>query len=75
MVEFWTTGLGLPAVIAKAAARAEEQGWDGFGTPYAPTMAPDPYVSLSTAAGWGGGTRRWPTSGWLPRQSSSSRPT
>ncbi len=50
MVEFWTTGLGLPAVIAKAAARAEEQGWDGFGTPYAPTMAPDPYVSLATAA-------------------------
>ena len=50
MVEFWTTGLGPAPVIAKAAARAEEQGWDGFGTPYAPTMAPDPYVSLSMAA-------------------------
>ena len=50
MVEFWTTGLGPAPVIAKAAARAEEQGWNGFGTPYAPTMAPDPYVSLSMAA-------------------------
>ena len=50
MVEFWTTGLGLPPVVAKAAIRAEEQGWDGLGIPYAPTMAPDPYVTLSLAA-------------------------
>ena len=50
MTEFWTTSLGLPPVVAKAAIRAEERGWDGIGVPYAPTMAPDPYVTLAAAA-------------------------
>ena len=50
MVEFWTTSMGLPPVVVKAATRAEAQGWDGIGVPYAPTMAPDPYVVLSTVA-------------------------
>ena len=50
MVEFWTTAMGLPPVVVKAAIQAEERGWDGIGTPYAPTMAPDPYVSLSAVA-------------------------
>ena len=50
MVEFWTTSMGLPPVVVKAATAAEEGGWDGIGVPYAPTMAPDPYVVLSTVA-------------------------
>ncbi len=50
MTEFWTTAMGLPPVVVKAAIQAEERGWDGIGTPYAPTMAPDPYVSLSAVA-------------------------
>ena len=50
MAEFWTTSMGLPPVVAKAAIHAEESGWDGLGVPYAPTMAPDPYVTLAAAA-------------------------
>ena len=50
MVEFWTTSVGPTDAVVAAAVRAEERGWDGIGTPYAPTMAFDPYVTLSLAA-------------------------
>ena len=50
MVEFWTTSVGRPDSVVRAAVQAEERGWDGFGTPYAPTMAFDPYVVLSAVA-------------------------
>ena len=50
-MEIWTTTVGQPSAVARAAAEAEEQGWDGLGLPYAPTMAPDPYVCLAAAAG------------------------
>ena len=49
-MEFWTTTHGLPAAVAEAAISAEENGWDGLSVPYAPTMAPDPYVCLAAAA-------------------------
>ena len=49
-MEFWTTTVGMPAQVARAAQVAEDRGWDGLGIPYAPTMAPDPYVCLAVAA-------------------------
>lgn len=50
MVEFWTTSVGRPEKVVRTAVGAEERGWDGIGTPYAPTMAFDPYVVLSSVA-------------------------
>ncbi len=49
-MEFWTTTVGMPSQVARAAAQAEAHGWDGIGIPYAPTMAADPYVCLGLAA-------------------------
>ena len=49
-MEFWTTTVGMPAHVARAAQRAEELGWDGIGVPYAPLLAADPYVCLAAAA-------------------------
>ena len=49
-MELWTTTVGLPGAVAEAAQTAEARGWDGLGIPYAPTMAPDPYVCLAAAA-------------------------
>ena len=49
-MEFWTTTVGMPSQVARAAAQAEAHGWDGIGIPYAPTMAADHYVCLSLAA-------------------------
>ena len=37
-MEFWTTTVGMPAQVARAAQVAEDRGWDGLGIPYAPTM-------------------------------------
>jgi 5,10-methylenetetrahydromethanopterin reductase len=61
-MEFWTTTVGLPAAVARAAAQAEASGWDGLGLPYAPTMAPDPYVCLAAAAG---ATQRLKLGNWV----------
>ncbi len=49
-MEFWTTTVGMPDQVALAAERAEANGWDGLGIPYAPLLAADPYVCLSMAA-------------------------
>lgn len=49
-MEIWTTAVGMPDAVARAARAAEAQGWDGLGVPYAPTMTPDPYVCLTAAA-------------------------
>lgn len=49
-MEFWTNTVGMPDKVAATAAEYEERGWDGLGVPYAPTMAPDPYVCLAAAA-------------------------
>ncbi|MBT4161046.1 MAG: LLM class flavin-dependent oxidoreductase [Gammaproteobacteria bacterium] len=49
-MEFWTTAVGLPGDVAEAAKKAEAQGWDGLGIPYAPLQAPDPYCCMTAAA-------------------------
>jgi len=61
-MEFWTTTVGLPAQVARVAVKAEASGWDGLGLPYAPTMAPDPYVCLAAAAG---ATERLKIGNWV----------
>jgi 5,10-methylenetetrahydromethanopterin reductase len=61
-MEIWTTTVGMPAQVARAAAEAEASGWDGIGLPYAPTMAPDPYVCLAAAAG---ATERLKIGNWV----------
>ena len=50
MVEFWTTSMGLPPVVVKAATRAEAQGWDGIGAGDSQSLTGDPYVFLALAA-------------------------
>lgn len=49
-MEFWTTTVGMPGQVAEVAAKMEQRGWDGIGIPYAPLLAPDPYVCLSAMA-------------------------
>ena len=51
MTEFWTTGVALPRLSARFAARAEEEGWDGMVFPDSQNLAGDVYVGLAMAAG------------------------
>ena len=50
MAELWTQGVALPKVTVRAAARAEEEGWDGFNVVDSQNLAADPYVALALAA-------------------------
>lgn len=48
--EVWTASVGLPGYTAKAARRAEADGWDGIGVVDSQNLAGDPYVELALAA-------------------------
>src|SRR3954467_8836303 len=50
MTEFWTTGVALPRLAARFAARAEEEGWDGMVFPDSQNLAGDVYVGLAFAS-------------------------
>lgn len=49
-LEFWTTSMGFPTTSAKAATRAEADGWDGMLVPDSQNLTGDPYVALALAA-------------------------
>ena len=50
VLELWTTGAGVPGYAARAAARAESEGWDGIGMVDSQNLVGDPYVELALAA-------------------------
>jgi 5,10-methylenetetrahydromethanopterin reductase len=49
-VELFTLGLSHPAVVERAAARAEAAGWDGMLVVDSQNLAGDPFVGLALAA-------------------------
>lgn len=50
MVEFWTTGAGIPGEFARRAERAERDGFDGITIVDSQNLAGDCYVYLALAA-------------------------
>ncbi len=50
MVEFWTTGAGMPGEFTRAAERAERDGFDGITIVDSQNLAGDCYVYLALAA-------------------------
>lgn len=49
-VEVWTATAGIPGYTARAAARAEADGFDGIGLVDSQNLAGDPFVELALAA-------------------------
>ncbi len=49
-LQLWCAGAGIPRFTARAAQRAEAQGWDGIGLVDSQNLAGDPYVELALAA-------------------------
>ena len=49
-IEMWTTGLAHAGVAARAAARAEAEGWDGMVVVDSQNLSGDPFVGLALAA-------------------------
>ena len=50
VVEFWTTGVGIPHAAARRAQRAEADGYDGMTVVDSQNLSGDPYVALALAA-------------------------
>lgn len=50
MVEFWTSGVGMPIANARQARRAEEAGYDGITYVDSQNLAGDCYIALALAA-------------------------
>jgi 5,10-methylenetetrahydromethanopterin reductase len=50
-LQVWCASAGIPRYTARAAQRAEAEGFDGFGLVDSQNLAGDPYVELALAAG------------------------
>lgn len=59
---FWTVANGFPGVTARAAVRAEAEGWDGIRVPDSQNLTGDTYIAIALAAAHTSGSTSRPGS-------------